>query len=487
MDRRDFIKSSVAAGAGLALGGDRLWAGTTGAKPNVLLIMVDQMRQPKWFPPEAVLPNLEKLKTRGVEFTRHFTSAVPCSPSRACLFTGLHMDQQEIAVNVGRKWQKSLDPKIPTLGHLFRKAGCQTPYFGKWHLTRKKEISGTGLEQYGFDYQSQDSAGGPGLTVDAPYTDAACEWLGNPKNHDRPWLLTLSLLNPHDICGYFALQSDIATAPRIIKQLPGNWDDDLSGKPRCQSEFQKATMPGDWTKGNQAGWLNYLNYYYYLNTRADALVGKVLDTLEKTGKADNTLVIFTSDHGEMGGSHRLRLKGPFVYEENTNVPLIISRPGKIPAGKKSNSLCQNVDLFPTLAAMLGYDLAREFPYLPGKDLSGALSDPEHAEGSNHVLFSFHETIALKMKVQMLGRKLMTAPHSIRAVREQDRVYARYFDPASDAQEFELYDLRTDPLEMKNLAADPAFKSLREEMSEKLRLALAREAAPIDFSRMPFKP
>ncbi len=127
INRRDFIKGSAAAGAGLALAGPRLFGQEITSKPNVLLFLVDQMRQPKWFPAEAHLPNFETLKSAGIEFTRHFVSAVPCSPSRACLLTGLHIDQHGVKTNVGGEEQESLNSAIPTLGHLFRQAGYQTP------------------------------------------------------------------------------------------------------------------------------------------------------------------------------------------------------------------------------------------------------------------------------------------------------------------------------------------------------------------------
>jgi len=478
MDRRTFIKTSVVAGAGIAAWDRGLFAQTP--RPNVLLIMVDQMRQPKWFPPEATLPNIDRIKSRGVEFTRHFTSAVPCSPSRACLFTGLHSDQNRIHTNVtGKrlKLQPPLDPAIPTLGHIFRSAGYATPYSGKWHLGGASRDGGQLLSAYGFEYLSSDTSSGPGRVVDGPWTQGALNWLGNPQNQSRPWFMVVSLLNPHDICGYLRSSSG-KDAPSVVHELPANWDDDLKDKPKCQREFQAASAPRAWRKGAPEEWIRYLNYYYHLNLLVDGWVGKVLDALEQSGQADNTLVIFTSDHGEMAGSHRLRLKGPFVYEENTNIPLVIAYPRMFPQGAKSDALSANVDLFPTLAAMIGCDLSKDFSCLPGKNLAPAILDPAGATVSDHVLFSFTETIALKVLRQMTGRKFMPSPHNIRALREKDKVFARYFDPQKENQEFELYELASDPMEMHNLAHDPAHKLLREQMAEKLRMAEANEMSRI---------
>jgi len=482
-DRREFIKGAAIAGAGLALKSSRLLGQDLPEKPNVLLFMVDQMRQPRWFSPEAKLPNFELLKSRGIEFTRHFVSAVPCSPSRACLLTGLHIEQHGIKVNVGGEDQASLDPAIPCLGHLFRRAGYQTPYFGKWHLTKAKALKKDKLDAYGFDYLTEERAGRTGLLADGSWAQSAIDWLSDPKNQDNPWFALVSLLNPHDICGYNPYLFPDTLIPNPITSLPDNLNDDLVGKPSCQGEFQDLVVPGNMGADDEKQWLNYLNYYYYLTLKIDTLLGRVLETLEKTGQLQNTIIIFTSDHGEMGGSHRLSLKGPFVYDENTNVPLVISWPGKLAQGVQANALCQNVDIFPTLAAILGVNFKTEFPYLPGKNLAPILQDPQTGAVNYHLLFSFTENVAAEEKRERAGKSWIQAPHQIRSIRERNRVYARYFDPALPDQEFELYDLVNDPLQMNNVALDPAYKAVREEMAEKLRIAENEEMAPVEFTRL----
>lgn len=480
MKRREFIKTWASAMAGLAAGA--AGAGALG-RPNVLLILVDQMRRPRWFPEHAGLPNFERLKAGGIEFTRHYTSAVPCSPSRACLFTGLHMDQHGVSLNVNnRDFQESLDPCIPTLGHMFRDAGYRTPYFGKWHLTLKEEYKKEGLAAYGFEeWNEPDRHGIPyeGIIFDRSYADGAIDWIER-EGRKGPWFLVCSLINPHDICFYPRFDVPPVFIRDVFDKLPENWHDDLSGKPRCQAEYAvtSSAVSGKMGANDEKTWLHYLDYYYYLTLRIDMQLGRILNALEASGQARDTIVIFTSDHGDMGGSHGLRAKGPFVYEENTNVPLVISWPGRLAGGVSTGALSQNVDLFPTLAGLVGVDVRSKYAHLSGRDLAPVLADPGKGSVNDHVLFSFAGNIMMSLMAKRLGRPQVTSPQNIRAIRERDIVFGRYFDPGGGDQEFEMYDLRNDPFEMRNLAGDPGYRAVEKEMLEKLRDAEAGEMSPL---------
>jgi arylsulfatase len=483
MNRRKFLHRTVAGSAALAAASSTAFA-RSAEKPNVLLVITDQMRQPRWFPEGSKLPNLERLKERGIEFTRHFVSAVPCSPSRACLMTGLHMDQNNVRKNVRENYGAPLNPRIPTLGLLFRQAGYKTPYFGKWHLSLK-ENKKNGLDPYGFTNLTPKGKRSeyltPGLAQDPGVTSAACKWLEERPEKGKPFFLTVSLINPHDICTYPRIGLPPILIPNVIHDLPGNWDDDLEGKPHCQIEYQKAfqKIAGRIKDNDQKAWRELLDFYYFLNRRADAQLGRVLQALDQSGEAKNTIVIFTSDHGEMGGSHRLRSKGPFVYEENTNTPLVVAWPGVTEKGAQTKSLVQNVDLFPTLADLLGFRGA--YSYLPGHSLMAVLDNPAK-EVNNHVLFSYEGSRSMEPggddDGKGKGKGSLKSPHFIRALRTHDAVYARYFQPDFPNEEYELYDLRKDPREMKNVAEAPAYAGLRAELAARLREAQQREMTPI---------
>lgn len=481
MDRREFIKKTAMAGTALAAAGSFPLGAEE--RPNVLLVICDQLRRPRWFPKSARLPNYERLQDQGLEFTDHFASAVPCSPSRACLFTGLHMDQNQIRINVAGKYQAGLDPRLPTLGQLFRAAGYQTPYCGKWHLALGGDDPNADLSAYGFQKIAAacEKNEFKGRTCDESFTDAALSWLDQPEHQQKPWFLVLSLINPHDIGEFPGIEgvSNLAV-PRLVHDLPDNWDDNLEGKPSCQSEFQEimCEKSGHMDPDDKKAWMRFLDYYYFLNRKVDDQLGRVMKKLAATGLDQKTLFIFTSDHGEMAGSHKLRGKGPFIYAENTNVPLVVSWPGKIAGGTSSRALCQNVDLFPTLAGVLGVDAASSYPYLPGRSLVPILRNPPAAELTDHVLYSFAGNLSLMLQAKEDEDEGITGPQNIRAIRERDWVYARYFDSKKPDQEFEMYDLKNDPLEMKNLANDPSFRDKRQEMAEKLKKAEATEMAPI---------
>jgi len=482
MDRRKFIFDTAIGAAGALAAGRRAFAGRGKDKPNVLLIMADQMRRPRWFPDDAKLPNLDRLKEEGMNFKNHYVSAVPCSPSRACLFTGTHMDQNNVRINVREGYGQPLDPSIPTLGHVFKERGYKTPYFGKWHLSLPDKKDKDGLDKYGFSYvptNRKDSnffSPTPGLETDPGVANGAAKWLSDRPEKGKPFFLTVSLINPHDVCMFPKMELPPILVPQVIHDLPGNFNDSLAGKPRCQKEYQEVfqKVAGRIKDDDKKTWLQLLNFYYYLNRKTDALVGRVLDALEKSGERKNTIVIFTSDHGEMGGSHRLRSKGPFVYQENTNTPLLVSWPGVIEKGTKTKSMASNVDIFPTLCEIIGAPAAS---YLPGRSLWPVLDNPEH-EASPYAMFSYEGSRAMQRKSDSEDDPGLHNPHFIRAVRRADAVYARYFDHNNSPEEYEMYDTTKDELEMKNVAGEAGYAALRTDLAARLREAEVRAAVPV---------
>lgn len=478
MDRREFVKSTVLAGGALALSGKALFGGES--RPNVLLIIVDQWREPRWFPEKVELPGYQRLCREGLNFTNHFASAVPCSPSRACLLTGMHLNQHGVESNVHKGLnQPSLDPDIPTLGHLFKKAGYRTPYFGKWHLTEQGELGGRGLEPYGFeDWQGIDHIGAPfeGLEYDRSFASRAIHWLRR-NGKSSPWFLTCSFVNPHDICYYQRMDVPAVFIPDVFTKLPENHNDDLANKPRIQKVYREAygKLMDTREDSPERVWLHYLDFYYWLEQNVDRQIARLLEALDRLGLAENTLVVFTSDHGEMCGSHKLQAKGPFIYQENNNIPLVFRWPGKIPSGQKAEALSQNPDLFPTLLALAG--ISAPVSHLPGKSLLPAILSPEKTEVHDHILMGFGMTGGGRIMNlgERLGIKLKGVPIRYRAIHDGRYKYARYFDEGCE-EEYELYDLKNDPLELHNLAADPAYSGLKKEMAGKLAEAEAKEMA-----------
>jgi len=397
---------------------------------NLLLILVDQMRSLIWFSPGMTLPNFEKLRETSLDFTQHFTSAVPCSPSRASLFTGLHSIVHRVFSNVGEdKSQADLSTRLVTLGKVFQHAGYQTPYFGRWNLSQAKPDLG----DYGFMRMFREYGGAkqePGLEYDRLCVDAACSWLAS-KNAAQKWLLTISLINPHDIVRYKKLKLEV---PELIAAPPANWNDFLENKPSIQKDWSRKDGPEDVRQVK-----DYLNLYYYYHQQMDRELGRILDALAGSGCAQNTIIVFTSDHGDLAGSHRLFLKGPCVYDEQNHIPLLIHHPDYRP--RAVPALSSNVDLFPTLASLAGLQLVSSEP-LPGLDLAPIIRGESLKLGDRQIQFFYRWGHYSKQG----------SPFHIDAVRGSNFVKARYFntkDPAG--AQYEQYDLRLDPLQMNNLA------------------------------------
>lgn len=478
------------------------------ARPNLLVIMTDQERQRRWMG-DLPLPHRQRMFDRGLEFTNYYTNSSPCSPARASFITGLYPAQHGVTGNVGYRdggpkgyatRPQELDPSIPTFGHRLRELGYYTAYFGKWHLSATRKPN---MESYGFsDWEGDDlqftGFVSMGVMGDPKVTQLATNWLRNRRAQDkgRPWLLVLDLVNPHDIAWYpvdhewwqqanpdRAQQSrrdfeswgldwmdDPLPAvpndayPRVFDELSPNFWDALHTKPEAHRQFA-----WDWNHGRMGNldpddrdtWLRMLDYYYWLHQKVDVEVGLVLDALEDSGFADTTMTFYTSDHGEMAGSHGLRGKGPFVYEENLNIPLYVTGPD-VPPGTVTTALGSHVDFAPTLLSLAGG--SPQDADIPGTDLSRVLRDPTEP-GASQVRFDID-----------LGWAPGTAAtrYALRGSFDGRYKYAHYFgvdeapaqvgrgeDPPKrfgpDApfvyQDHELYDLEADPFELRNLAMD----------------------------------
>ena len=481
MKRRDFIKDSSLAAAGMTLGSRTSFASSD--RPNVLFILVDQMRTPRWTP-LLETPNIDRIAREGVSFDNHFVSASPCSPSRACLLTGTYTTQNEMYLNcdfTNGDAQPSLDPSIPTIGHVFAAAGYSTPYRGKWHLTHRKDRNRLDpLLDYGFTgFKPPDALfGGPpynGALQDPFYASQTVRWLRNPDNHTRPWFLVCSLVNPHDICSFPRYYPQWKLKSIKTESTPPNWNDDLENKPGCQREYSNLynKLAGNMPDSDPDIWRRYLDYYVHCCEDVDDNIGRVLDALEKSGRRDRTIVVFTSDHGDMGGSHRLRAKGCFAYDEEMRTPLIISAPQLLPSGIRTGSFASNIDIMPTLMNLAGINTSPV--YLPGVDLRPVLHDPENTSVREEIIF--HQDSELKTGLGEKQDKNFKHPAHIRCLRDREWKYSFYFSPKNDLVEHELYNLKEDPLEMHNLALDPGYIKRRVEMYERLmerESALARD-------------
>ena len=474
--------------------------------PNILLVVSDQERNRGWLPPSVRLPWRDRLRAEGLELTSHYTHSSPCSPSRASLLTGQYLAQHGVVDNVIMPEHKELDPAVPTIGSMLRDAGYRSSYIGKWHLSQAVSPD---MAAYGFaDWEGNDRHfmgwAGTGVHFDPIIAANAASWLrANAATTQQPWFLTVALVNPHDVMwfpidqpGYDRRNPDEVRRARKVLEwakwkeddvlpvfdtdydevcdaLPPNFADDLLDKPAAHRQWRWDQQHGLWgyiDPHDTKSWLRHLDYYVKLQQMADESLGTVLDALEDSGAYDDTIVIFTSDHGDMCGSHGLRSKGPFVYEEIMHVPCYVRVPGVTQAGSQSAALATHVDLASTICALGGVDPATQSS-LKGVDLSPVLADPSTSV-RDHVLFA-HDTAHTE--------EINHTRYAIRGYFDGRTKYARYYgvgggkpgtglwgkDPGHklydvDAdfvdQEHEWYDLHDDPHELVNLARDPARRA-----------------------------
>jgi arylsulfatase len=484
-------------------------------RPNILLVVSDQERHRGWLPDSVRLPWRERLRAEGLELSRYYTHSSPCSPSRASLFTGQYLPQHGVVDNVIMPEHRELDPATPTIGSLLRDAGYRSSYIGKWHLSQSPTPDMVG---YGFaDWDGNDRHfmgwAGTGVHFDPIIASNAASWLEtNAATLDQPWFLTVALVNPHDVMWFpidqpwYAQQhpDDVAQARRILEwakwkeddvlpqfdqhyeevvdTLPPNFDDDLLDKPAAQRQWRWDQQHGLWgyiDPADRRSWLRHLDYYVKLHRMADESLGTVLSALERSGAYDDTIVIFTSDHGDMCGSHGLRSKGPFVYEEIMHVPCTVRVPGLTAAGATSEALATHVDLAATICALAGVESA---PSVRGRDLTPVLRDPSTSV-RDYVLFA-HDTAHTD--------RINETRYAIRGFFDGRTKYARYYgvgggkpgtglwdkdpgaklydvDAAFEDQEHEWYDHDSDPHELVNLAHDrgrrPELRALYERLLE----------------------
>jgi arylsulfatase A-like enzyme len=503
-------------------------AGKPRRAPNILVVMVDQLRTPQWFSASAAaiaqMPNLARLREGGVSFQSHYTAANDCTPARAALLTGLHTHQTGCMITGG----STLDPGFPTWGTMLREHGYRTYWYGKWHLTHGDNMwdpyeHAGALEPYGFaggTFPSPDGAPGQGWRVDPHIVTQFERWFeraGSGGAGKDPWCTTVSLVNPHDIAWWYHWSERIpaeAAPPSVVGGLPPNFETPeqmaARGKPRLQRSLQATaqasfgTVPYTGPELERA-WLPFLDLYLKLLSDVDAHIGAVLATLaSRPDVAANTVVLFTSDHGEYGASHGLRGKGAGAYEEAIRVPLIVrdlrEQPVTAAPAQPRTGLTSSVDVAPLLL-----DLATGSPSWRADShyeqiasrhpLAAMLADPR-APGRDYVLHATDE-IVTEFAVEPY---VADAPLHVVALRTPRAKYATYSDfapgsiePVSAGREAELYDYRTPTgrMELRNLIGESALedhlaaqlkRAVRDELHEPLpkRLRGARKRGLADY-------
>ena len=443
-------------------------------RPNILLIVSDDQR------PDTIAalgndviktPNLDRLVREGTAITRATCGYPICTPSRAEILSGCSSFRNGV-IDFG----KPIDPELPLMARWFGDAGYRTSYVGKWHndgapidrgysqtngLYRggggkwyKPQVDWFGRPVTGYRgwiFQSDDGTKYPergvGLTSDISekFADAAIELIQQPT--DKPFFVHVNFTAPHDplmIDPKFADMYDAATMPlpkNFAARHPfdhGNFDG------RDEKLFAWPRTPEE-TRGELAA-------YYAVISHMDAQIGRVLKALSDSGKGENTVVVFSSDHGLGVGSHGLRGKQS-MYEHTIGVPLVIAGPG-ISKGKRLATQCYLRDLFPTLCDLVG--VTGPGDRIDGRSLLPAL------RGEKKQIYPF--VVGYFRNFQ-------------RMVRDENWKYIEY--PAADRQQ--LFHLSDDPDELHDLSNDPAHAKTKAALAMTLHRWMKDNGDPLSAS------
>lgn len=520
--RRTFLHETAAAGAvvgGLAAGAGWLTPSARAATPraglNILLVMVDQMRTPWVYLPPAIqartLPSVTKLASEGVCFSRYFTSSNDCTPSRTTQATGLYTHQTAIFATTP---PTDLNTGFPTFGTMLRQHGYDTYWFGKWHMSG--ETNGAcepdPYEAYGFTANwpgsgtcpSPNGGAGQGQAMDPLIRQQFIDWLAARPAGGNPWMATVSFVDPHDIAWYPRFTRTIegeATPPHVYSGLPHNFETTKQraarGKPKMQLRSQQieneifGVMPPD---GNPSRvWSRMLDTYLLLQNHVDIQVGQVLDALAGSPYADDTIVVFVSDHGEYGGAHGMRGKGFAFYDEGARVPLIVKDPtGSWTTATKIDrpQLVESVDLAALMLTLgTGNDDWRgdsTYAQIAGRADIAAILGNVKAKGRPYIAHATDEP-GTSPKLPTTQQLDPAANHitAVRTARGKLARYAYWKDGTLDIDEskpieYEAYDYstRNGRLELDNVYAPKGTtageKALVKQLSALLDQAMADE-------------
>lgn len=441
------------------------------SKPNVVFIIADQWSTRIAEENDKVeTPGVDRIAAEGMSFEQSYSSSPLCCPARSSLFTGLMphnnglVDNQEpIEEKLGKfPSTDNILKETITLGEKFKQAGYETAYFGKEHAA---EYAWEGIDNFG---SLKFTGGGylaEGSAFDQIFAKDAIEFIN--QDHDRPFYMTLSFINPHDICKtlgddiggknfsnaifFCRNESDHYLRGQDRLGLPDNYDSDyIKGMINHHDQ-----MYNELDEYSENDWRRYISTYALLIEKTDWYIDLVLDSLAEAGLEEDTIVVFTSDHGDMMGSHGLIAKTTF-YEESARTPFLIRYPGEIEAGEVDDySLVSSIDIMPTLLDLCGLDLP--------EDIDGN-SFAAQCRGENTEDFNF------LVAENYLGKMLRFNDY-------------KYVNTIVAGEEYQiLFDLTEDPNETKNVFGQPGYQEVSKLAEQKLKDWLAEEDIELTFGQ-----
>lgn len=446
-------------------------------QPNIVFVLIDDLR---WDDLGCAgnefvqTPNIDRVAAEGARFTNAFSATPLCSPSRASILTGQYAHTHGILDNLERSEQSH---KLKTFPQELQKLGYETGYIGKWHMGNDNTAR-PGFDRWyclkgqGTSFDSEVNDDGRDVQTKGYVTDVlnkeALEFVS--KKRDRPFMLYLSHKAIHPETAQAAdgklsdpTASNFIPAPRHAKlyegvEVPRRPSAEVPplDKPALQQKLPGLPPLGPDTVNTNESILQRLR----MLAAVDEGVGQLLDALAENGELDNTLFIVAGDHGYFYGEHGLSVQRRLAYDEAARIPLLMRYPAKIEAGSTPDEFAQTIDLAPTFVETAGGEIPQRYQ---GRSLWPLLVGETPDDWRDSLLIEYYSDTVFP-HVHKLGYK---------AVRTEDWKYIHYTDQAGMD---ELYDLKNDPYEIKNLIDDPASADELAAMKAELKKLLADSGA-----------
>lgn len=432
-------------------------------RKNILLITTDQQNATMLSGsgnPDLHTPHTDSLAADGVRFEKAYAAQPLCIPQRCSWHTGLMPHQHGITFNVrgGTVRANSM------MGQIFRDAGYATGHSGKWHIAVPEQDKA----RHGFEWMSNIRCNG----ADAGIVPDFESFLG--ENGDRPFIFSASFNNPHNICeaargGPFPDgHPGMAENPDQLPPLPDNFlipEREPSVIREVQEMYRARNYPtADW---DEARWRLHRWYYCRLVEIVDRRIGELLLVLRESGHWDDTLVVFTSDHGD-GNAHHLWNQKQVLYDESARVPFLVTQPGRGLGRVDERQLVNTgIDLIPTLCGLAAIACP---PHLDGHDWSGVLSNSDLPLKRDHLI--------IETEFGTFGQPLGCLGRAVRTQRYKYMIYDR-----GENREF-LVDMEDDPGETTNLAGEPGHQNELDRHRTLLRDYIVKtgDIFPVDYAR-----
>ena len=463
-------------------------------KPNILYIMTDQQRYDTLScvgRSDCQTPNLDRLASQGVRFDNAYSICALCSPARTSMLTGRYPHKHRIWNNNDMmQWAtRDLPDEERVISQDLVEAGYNCGYVGKWHcgetkLPRDFGFAGMNVPNYGQPYETQEYYGylaARGLerpSVVSPIIEYAPGYYDGPpeacsphflveyalgllekfnierERSGKPFMLFLSFWGPH--APYLVPEPYASMYDPDEVELWANFRDDLEGKPRVQDRFRRAFS--NYPNMTDDAWRDSIAKYWGFCSFIDDEIGRLLAVLQDMGREDDTAVFFSTDHGDMTGSHGgIWDKSAFMYEETYHIPMIARVPGMTVPGTECKSLVSNMDLATTVLDIAGLPIPNNHD---GRSLIPLLQDVNN-EWRDDLMCEFH------------GHRFLYSQRMVR--------WGNYKYIFNAPDEDELYDLASDPHELGNCIDDPNYAEIAAEGRQRLMQWIKDSDDPIEFA------